>query len=271
MFERFDLKTLEALLGLYPRPSTRALVAVSVMAALMFGESYALAQTISEDAQVLAELNDDDYQVRLSATHRLLADEALTQDDLARLFEASESPEQRHRLLGVSKHLSIRNVIHEKFKGLPGQGSMGLSHQMVQVTELGETPRRGALVVQTLPGFPAYAVLEPGDVVVSFAGQPLPDKLNAAQFREMILRFKAHDTISLTILREGNPIDLLFELEHGKALSEAYDAGGMVVKSPYRDKWLAARARLLALREPSLASDPAKDGPLETPGSDPPK
>jgi len=251
-------------LCLYIRRGAQALVAMSV---LFCGGLQAFAELGEDGARVLAELNDDDFRVRQSATQSLLADEALTQDDLGRLFEASETPEQLHRLLDISRHRVIREMIGERFKDHPGPGSMGLSHQMVQVSQLGEAARTGVLVVQTLPGFPAYEMLEPGDVIVAFAGQPLADKLTAAQFQQLIRRYKAGEVIDLSVLREDQTIDLLFKLGHGEALREAYDASGMVVNRPYREKWLAARARLLALR--IRPTDPTEDKSPEAQRPDP--
>jgi hypothetical protein len=235
----------------------RSTLVVVVLLFLLSGGAQVLADQSGDDVQVLAELNDDDYRVRQTATQRLLLDEALTQDALAKLFVAAETPEQRHRLLAVSKHHAIREMIHERFKGKAGPGSMGLSHQVVKVTALGEAPRTGVLVVQTLAGFPAYAVLEPGDVIVSLAGEPLPEKLSAPQFPPLIRQYQAHDTIDLTILRDDKPVSLRFEMEFGEALQDAYDPNGVRVKPPYSEKWLSAREKLLALLPQASAPPPA--------------
>lgn len=198
-----------------------------------------------DDARVLALLGDDDYQVRQAATRRLLADDTLTQADLDRLYAACETPEQRHRLLRVARHHVIRRMIRQKYDGQAGPGSMGLSHQVIPASQ--DRARTGVLVVMTLPGFPAYAALEPGDVMIDFAGQPLPDKFTAAQFTKSIQGHAAGEQIRLTLLRDGVEIDVLFILEHGQALREVYDTGGVVLKAPYRDRWATTRARMQAL------------------------
>lgn len=197
------------------------------------------------DTHVLALLGDDDYQVRQAATRRLLRDNALTQADLDRLYAASKTPEQRHRLLRVARHHVIRRMIRQKYDGQAGPGSMGLSHQVIPASQ--DRARTGVLVVMTLPGFPAYAALEPGDVMIDFAGQPLPDKLTAAQFPLLIQEHTAGEQIHLTVLRDGVEIDVLFILEHGQALKGVYDTGGVVLNAPYRDRWATTRARMQAL------------------------
>jgi hypothetical protein len=227
-----------------------ALVAWSL---LISSGSNLFAERSEDDARVLAELNDDDYRVRQTATQRLLLDDTLTQDDIARLFVATETPEQRHRLLSVSKHHAIRDMIRERFGDRTGPGSMGLSHQVVKVSALGEAERTGVLVVQTLAGFPAYAVFEPGDVIILLAGEPLPEKLSDTQFPPLIRKYQAYDTIDVTILREDKPLSLQFEMEFGEALQEAYDPNGMLVKPPYLGKWLSTREKLLALQPQSTA------------------
>ena len=68
-----------------------------------------------EDARILAELMDEDHANRQAATRRLLEDEALTQQDLQRLFIQSETLEQRHRLLRVARHHTIRGMIATRY------------------------------------------------------------------------------------------------------------------------------------------------------------
>jgi len=268
MFSRLCLTAW--LTGCVPYFRRCGLVAVVVVVVFLLpGGLSVLADQSEDDARVLAELNDDDYRVRQTATQRLLLDKTLTQDDIARLFVATQTPEQRHRLLGVSQHHVIREMIHEQFEGQTGPGSMGLSHRIIRVSELGEAERTGVMVVLTMPGFPAYALLEPGDVIVALSGQPLRDKIKVpAQFTELIREYKAHDTIDMTILRGGKPMSLMFEMEFGEALKSVYDDNGMLVKPPYLEKWLSAREKLLALlpqpTAPDQTPDPAEE---QTPGA----
>ena len=59
-----------------------------------------------DEGALLAALGDDDFKVRQEATRQLLLDESLTQEQLDRLYVASETPEQRHRFVarGPASH-----------------------------------------------------------------------------------------------------------------------------------------------------------------------
>lgn len=201
-----------------------------------------------DDASVLAALNDDDYPVRQAATQRLLAEDDLSPQTLDRLFAASRTPEQRHRLLRVARHHVIRRLIEQHFGDQVGPGSMGLSHHVVSVTGPDDsTERTGVMVVMTLPGFPAYAMLEPGDVIVDFAGQPIPERMSPAQFQQMIRMHQAGEQIALTVMRHGKAIEVPFLLCQGQALSDVYDTAGVTLNEPYRAQWARERARMQAL------------------------
>jgi C-terminal processing protease CtpA/Prc len=203
---------------------------------------------VIDDARVLAELNDDDYRVRQAATRRLLSDETLTQEDLDRLYTQSVTPEQRHRLLLVARHHLISRMMQERYGDQPGQGSMGLSHHVAEVTVPADaTPRTGVLVVMTLPGFPAYALLEPGDVIVDFAGEPIPDNMTPAQFQQMIRTFQQGQQIELAVVRDNAVEHVLFRLGYSQGLGEVYDTGGITLNEPYRGSWDQLRARMRAL------------------------
>ncbi len=201
-----------------------------------------------DDAGVLDRLNADDFVVRQRETRRLLSDEALTRDDLNYLYSLSTTLEQRHRLLLVARHRMIRGMMRERLADQGGPGSMGLSHHVVQVSVPGEAvPRPGVLVVMTLPGFPAYALLEPGDVIIDFAGEPIPQNMTPAQFQQTIKTFQAGQEVGLNIVRDGVIEPILFRLGPGRGLGEVYDTGGVTLNEPYRSAWEALRTKMRAL------------------------
>lgn len=216
-----------------------------------------------EDAGILEKLNDEDYRVRQAVTRRLLSDDALTQEDLNHLYSLSTTPEQRHRLLRVARHHLVRRMMRERLGDQGGPGSMGLSHHVVQVTAPGEAaPRTGVLVAMTLPGFPAYALLEPGDVIVDFAGEPIPQNMTPAQFQQMIRTFQTGRQIGLTVVRDNVIEHVMFRLGHSQGLGEVYDTGGITLNEPYRSGWTALRSKMRALVGEAESELPA-DEPIE--------
>lgn len=218
---------------------------------LSAGHVYAQDQT---DDDILAALNDEDYFLRQAQTRRLLGDHSLTPEAIDRLYIASTTAEQRHRLLRVARHHMIRRMIDERFGERAGAGSMGLSHHVVNVTGPdGETQIPGVMVVMTLPGFPAYASLEPGDVIIEFDGESIPERISPSRFQQMIRQHQANDSIDLTILRRGKAERIKFVLCHGDALNQVYITGGLHLSDTYRRRWAAERLRMQALigqREP---------------------
>lgn len=207
-----------------------------------------VAGEVIDEVQVLASLNDEDYSIRQAMTRRLLADDAMTPDDLDRLILASETFEQRHRLMRVAKHHAIRRMINVRFPKRSVPGSMGLSHVVVHVpSEQGGDSRVGVMAAMTLPGFPAYALLEPGDVIVAFDGEPMPANITGPQFQQKIQGRYIGEEIGLTVIRNGDTLNLQFKLGNGRALSEVYDQNGVVLNGPYRDAWEAERVRLEGL------------------------
>ncbi len=242
--------------GLSPWASTRRMLWVFAWCGFVYPLVGASAQQAVDeadgDAGVLAELGDDEYRVRQAATRGLLADDALTQEGLDRLFVTSEIPEQRHRLLRVARHHLLRRMIDERYGKLAGPGSMGLSHQMVEAWGLNEESRAGVMVVITLPGFPAYALLEPGDVIVEFDGKPITKKVTATQFQQMIRGHQAGEVVGLTVLRDGSPIDIPFQLGNGQALGEVYDTNRLALTAQYRQAWLQERSRMEGLLGPDV-------------------
>ena len=218
-----------------------------------------------DDAGILDRLNDDDFLVRQAEMRRLLADEALTQDGLNHLYSLSTTPEQRHRLLLIARHHMISRLMQERLGDQAGPGSMGLSHQVVQVTVPGEaSARTGVLVVMTLPGFPAYALLEPGDVIVDFAGEPIPQNMTPTQFQQTIKTFQNGQAVGLVVVRDGAAEHILFRLGPGQGLGEVYDTGGVTLNEPYRAGWSSLRSKMRALigeedvpEDADLTSEPA--------------
>lgn len=70
-------------------------------------------------------------------------------------------------------------------------------------------PPQGVLVVSLAPGVPAASVLEPGDLVVRAAGEPVAvtDELHA-----IVRRHAIGDELGLGIVRDDKPMDVTVEL-----------------------------------------------------------
>jgi serine protease Do len=104
-----------------------------------------------------------------------------------------------------------RRVIDELIKyGMVHRGSVGRMQLYPLTTQLaaevGVRETRGAFVNQIDRRSPAYrAGLEPGDVIVSFNGQPVEDP---SHFLRLVADAKIGSTATVSVMREGRPMTL---------------------------------------------------------------
>jgi Do/DeqQ family serine protease len=104
-----------------------------------------------------------------------------------------------------------RRVIDELIKyGMVHRGSVGRMQLYPLTTQLaaevGVRETRGAFVNQIDRRSPAYrAGLQPGDVIVSFNGQPVEDP---SHFLRLVADAKIGSTATVAVMREGRPMTL---------------------------------------------------------------
>lgn len=144
----------------------------------------------------VSELADAEPQTRAKARRALLH---LSVDDLPTLRSlvsagAANLPAQREALYDIVVHLYLTG---DRPRAIPGQSFMGVELPLVPSDEPGLVFRN------RLIGFPAYAAIEPGDIVLQIDEAPsldLNDREQLAAFRRAT---PAGLTIHLRVLREG--------------------------------------------------------------------
>jgi len=187
----------------------------------------------------VAQLGSDDPQSRRAALSELMD---LSSHDLPALRAAAIS---QHPLL-PEQIAAIRQAVTQVF--LAGQpytfatdphedvGFLGLQWPLDAPSQ----PPDGVLVWSRIPGFVAYRMLQPGDIIVKIIRRPaLPDieLHDFDQFTNLVRQMHAGDVLRLQILRYGRPTDLSIRLDHKPLILEQDPAG---VK---RQQWLNARAQ----------------------------
>ncbi len=206
-------------------------VMLSVGASLLHAETTTDATTQTStgtvlDDATLAALDADAWPVRENATLRLLRDESLTPDNIAKAFAQKLSPEQRLRLMLVAEHHVIRTM-GQRLVTQPGKASLGVALEWLVPEEVAELGRPGARVEATLPGFPAYGVLQLGDLIVALDGQGIdPSIMGEAMvqmLRDMIQKHSAGDVVELTIVRDGLVQQLKVKLGSLDAMRTMYE------------------------------------------------
>jgi len=201
------------------------------------------------DIARIAQLSDPDFAVREAAYFDLLGETEVDEARLMYWMRLANSLEARHRVLNAAQHHVLKNSIRKVYAD-SRQASVGLTQQAVRAQDAPDLQRAAVLVVMTFPGFPAYAQLKPGDMIVRFAGEDMPDDLAVDTFRDMVQQHENGDEVELTVIRQGKPLDLKFQLGSFEALSRMYEHNERALEPPFREQWAKVRAKLLKVAPP---------------------
>ena len=221
-------------------------------------------------ADAVAGLDHADFAVRESAEAHLLTDNTLGKAELKQLIKDAKSPEQRQRLLRIAEHHVLREMRVRDFG--PGAeppeafepdvfgrrqaarpAAVGYSYEPVLAQDNPQARLPGVEVVSTMPGFPGYAHLRRGDIIVQINGQSLSihhrehDITNWVRWQ--INSKEAGEKISFTVLRNGELLAVEMVCAEGQALDHMYSTNAFATASrrePYRSAWLDARDELSA-------------------------
>lgn len=219
----------------------------------------------AQSDEVLQRLGSPEYAEREAATRELLADPQANLVRLRALFERAETAEQRHRLLDAIRHHTLRQMREEAYKEPGGLAAIGFSHEVLPAGAAPGVARPSIYVVATLPGFPGYAHLRPGDIITSVGDEPMPMDLDADRFKELMRGFEAGQTLTLGVLRDGETLSVTLKLASFEALDRMY-GDVAIVQPPFGSQWRRVRDALLAaapavpeLRVPPRAAGEAPD------------
>lgn len=207
-------------------------------------------------ADLLADLGDEQYATRQRAMRQLLEDEELDASDLVNLYAKAESAEQRHRLLSVARHHTIRAKRLEVFEDPGPVGSIGVYHRELEPGAVPGLDRPAVEIIRPMPGFPAYAHLEPGDLVLAVQERSLSEQDPGGDFQDRIQQYRRGDRLELTLRRGDEEFDVAFRLASRQALRSVYaDAYDLRLRSPFAEGWATVRDRL---REAGPAPEPLR-------------
>ena len=222
---------------------------------LVLGLTPGLAQPSDED--VLAQLGNESYAVRQAATERLLVDPTLGLDTLAQWSSRELSPEQQHRLLRVARHHTLRQMRLAEFPA-EGPGSIGVV-QSAQTQPEGGDPalHRGVMITQVLPGFPGEGRLRVGDRIVAINGVAIEEgPAKGELFQARMRRFFAGQVIGLSVLRNGETLEVAVPLVNGAALPQMYPPQQFKLAPRFAEGWQQERQGRFAALAPHLLETP---------------
>ena len=178
------------------------------------------------DAGRLARLGHRDYAVRHRTWCRLLADPDLSSEQIDRLYAGATTSEQRHRLLDVACHHLLRQIGREAFPA-GSEACLGVGIMPIGRRQVSGIDQPASYVTKTYPGFPAFACLMPGDIILAVDGQRPAGKGSRLAETFLIGAIRAHRpgaAATLTVRRDGETFDVTVKLASRAALEGLYVA-----------------------------------------------
>ena len=196
----------------------------------------------------LSRLDDEQWQVREAATLDLLRDDRITTDLVLRWYAQATSLEARHRLADIALHHLLREL-RERPPGAPGapgapeaepldprqpqrraaiqnlrpvNGSIGILHALVDAGDVRGLDTPAVRAIQTLPGFPGFSHLLPGDLIVGVDGRSFGEELQPELFTNLVQQRDPGQTMRLSVLRDGQPLEVVIPLAEASSLASMY-------------------------------------------------
>jgi C-terminal processing protease CtpA/Prc len=185
------------------------------------------------------QLASDDPQTRRTALSNLMG---LQKQDLPALRAAvvSKQPLLPEQLDAIHQAVTQVFLAGEPFKYATDPqddtGFLGVQWQR----EAPSQPPDGVLVWSRIPGFVAYRMLQPGDIIVKILRQPAqPDVTlhDFDHFTDLVRHMHAGEVLRLQVLRYGRPTDISIRLDH-RPLDLVQDPAGANIQ-----QWINTRAQ----------------------------
>ena len=183
--------------------------------------------------QLVSQLGHADFARREQATTALMIREDITDKQLAAALKKSDSPEAHQRLIAVAMHYFYRQVQAEPGALAPDfqdeDAALGVSFSRINgepqsmVVRAHQHPlleHPAMLISRVYPGFPAFAYLQPGDMIFAINGKFFSDDLGHEEFSDRIRRHKAGDRVTMDVVRGGRSIRLNVQLAQRRRLDD---------------------------------------------------
>lgn len=171
--------------------------------------------------QLVDRLDAADYQQREAAKTELMVRQGVADDRLAEALSQSDSPERRHRLRDILMHRFFRRLNPTDVPRDQGNGALGVTFRRVPFRESdGEGQHQVMLVTRPHPGFPAYAKLKAGDLILGVGDHRFTNAVDNIDFQDAITRYDAGETITFTVLRDGREMRIPVTLDSYRRLEE---------------------------------------------------
>jgi len=194
--------------------------------------------------RLIAQLASPEYATREIATTELMVRDDLDDETLKAAFRTAASPEQVHRLTRISLHRFYRRMNPPRPAAIqPGQerqGGLGVAINIngranLVIRQHNDAPIASPafLVTERLPGFPAYAYLRRGDLILAVGGQRFEDD---SSFSKLIQVYRAGDVVNFQVVRDDRVMELSIPLDSIGRLEAVYPR-----ETPKDEAWAMGR------------------------------
>ena len=177
-----------------------------------------------------------DYPTRAEATTALLQDNTLDAQVLRAMLEdpSAAHPERRHRLLMIAEHHLMREIVEAwTAENIPAdehqKAAIGFSYDPILPANNPYSEHAAVMLLVTMPGFPGYAYLQPGDVVLAINDQtPRARTLQAVRewVRGTVGARRVGDQVRMTVQRGEDTLELVVPCSGIQSLSATYATSG---------------------------------------------
>ncbi len=198
----------------------------------------------------LADLKSEEFRKREAAQEELIAWARLepepAMDLLFQQSRVADDPEVRERCLAI-----LRELVNDEY-AKDGEGFIGIAMMDEELVQPENAKPRGVIRVTSVirDSAAAKAGLKFNDLILGFDDHVWNEKLISLPFREKIRELKPNSKITLNILRDGKPMNLLVILGRRPLTADNLRFGERVedpaaaeraAKDHYFRRWLERR------------------------------
>ena len=224
-------------------------------------------------------LDDHKFANREAATTALMLRQDFDDVHMVAALRGAKTPEMRHRVTQIAMHRYFQRLNPATPGGAGDTGSLGVDIEPRNVIRPDQQPglkHPAMLIGKTKPGFPAFAMLRPGDLVLSINGKTFPDDLDQTDFIGMIQQHQPGDVMNLEVLRNGNKLAIPVRLDSRQRLERVHTMILDVLDPSMYAPWQVYFANMLDMDDPDPViriefpepSQPAKQEPASGGGAE---
>ena len=174
--------------------------------------------------EVIDLLDVEEFDTREAATSALMLREDFDDIHVVAALRGAPSPEMRHRLTQIAMHRYFQRMNPSHGRD-DNEASLGVDIEGRNIIRPDQNPllkSPAMMISRTRPGFPAFALLRPRDLITAIEGKPFSDNLDQGEFTARIKEHKPGDTVRVSVLRDGKSLIIPIRLDSFARLDQVH-------------------------------------------------